>query len=1371
MIILKGNNLGERHKDLNAKVKEAREKLVDFDELKQKPEQSDVDKLFKIALASKYMNIDYIVEVLKCGDPLYISKALKCDWMYDDKYAHIINPEYLQNNIIPFMSTKMKKKMLTGKFQFIKEIFTSKFPEEEFEMQLRFYERNCYEIMTAEEKETWALQQIASGKEILGKDSTYFVKMIILKGNNLGERHKDLNAKVKEAREKLVDFDELKQKPEQSDVDKLFKIALASKYMNIDYIVEVLKCGDPLYISKALKCDWMYDDKYAHIINPEYLQNNINPFMSTKMKKKMLTGISIHVRNESRAAEFYNYCMDIGCTNIAIKFLYFTSDNFKLKILKDPSKFDHLRPMFTCKDGAVIKNFIGTSFPLAEAFLKLYNYGDKKQVLRKLIYLYAFSQHKYLRLLEKYTDLSDWRRERKTIDTFLSLRISKSIMKKHKDRVLKKPTLYINILSKRAIIKYSTEEDAKHFAIALLPDDVLYFWINEPFCIKQRFLLDIITTSSKYKFVKEIFTSKYPDEEFDTDLSFFSQVCNLMTAEEKEVWAIEEIARQNAEYGEIPNYQIFKLVTFEKAFEDIEKLLFTTRNSERNELLFLLIEIAKDQLHLERVLNIFYEKQKNIEKCSKEQFIDKVLQYFNVYEFGTSCWEAFNTIFCCVNVYSSTEYIEKYQYRTIATIFHIINDIELPAALKNHIDVGLHFISLHENNNKLTKEQAEKVFQYFLDLYMAEICKFENVPYNDEVKEYLRRYIHDILRLLGEYNRTKEDCPELVKHFMQLDRSEFDRLRVLHTELEAEEIQFVEPLNLMCNLKTDSKLLIEHLQLLRKNINVPYKFKITSVLKKLKIYFSQDIAKEYLTFFCSLLDEDKLRHKEAQAGVHALFLLGDDNFKVDLMKKFAPVEATINHKEIDEKLLRVQRAICSHILYSRRPVPLEYIFMYLKGDYVHFCLPMFNALLSNLPFLQLINFVETLLNKPVSIQKHGIRLAFECLNLDNLNAVILRAWNKTKNISLRIVIFDALFKKIAELPNGHEVLFHTLKSMILTLQNDDDDEIFNLIKSNLLPEHLTIECIETAWKIFSHFPLSLTNIDRMCDLINYMITNIDKMHQGIVREIIDTFIASGFKLNKETRGKFNSETSFIESKWRLTLKYIMNEDDLEKKIEITKLILIKCFKPKDGGNVEDKHVLIDTGMKFISQLEGESYNQTPSRFVNINSLMQSVIQTMEAVFTMEEIYLQIWELQLGIVARKAINKPVRANAAHVFAKELGNLVKEYAEKELFFNCFLVQIAPLVSDKITTVCNAINDYNDEKFYMKVCRQLTSYEMIETYWLVLYLLPIIKYGVSRYQTRRKDCLYIIHKLSKLNNKEIRFYMFNTMPDLGKDLISIY
>ncbi|KAF9418295.1 hypothetical protein HW555_004828 [Spodoptera exigua] len=366
---------------------------------------------------------------------------------------------------------------------------------------------------------------------------------------------------------------------------------------------------------------------------------------------------------------------------------------------------------------------------------------------------------------------------------------------------------------------------------------------------------------------------------------------------------------------------------------------------------------------------------------------------------------------------------------------------------------------------------------------------------------------------------------------------------------------------------------------------------------------------------------DKLWHKEAQAGVHALLLLGDEDFKVDLMKKYAPTEATINHKEIDEKLLRIQRAICSHILYSRPPVSLEYTFMYLKGDYVHFCLPMFNALLSNLPFLQLRNFVETLLNTPVSIQKHGIRLAFQCLNTEDLNAIILRTWNKMKNVSLRIVIF--------------------------------------------------VECIEIAWKVSSSFPLTLTNIDRMHDLINYMIANIDKIGQSTVREIINTFIESGFNLHKEeAKENLSSEAiSFIESKWLLTLKYLMTDDGLEEKIEVTKLILMKCFKPED---IKNKQVLIDTGMRFISQLEDAPY-----------SIMQSVIETLETVFAMEEIYILIWKLQLGIVARKAINKPVRSKTFYVFASELGNLIKEFVEKGIFFNSFLSQIAPLVSDKIKT----------------------------------------------------------------------------------------
>ncbi|XP_022837270.1 uncharacterized protein LOC111364593 [Spodoptera litura] len=486
------------------------------------------------------------------------------------------------------------------------------------------------------------------------------------------------------------------------------------------------------------------------------------------------------------------------------------------------------------------------------------------------------------------------------------------------------------------------------------------------------------------------------------------------------------------------------------------------------------------------------------------------------------------------------------------------------------------------------------------------------------------------------------------------------------------------------------------------------------------------------------------------------------------MKKFAPKEATIDHSKIDEKLLRIQMAICSHVLYSRPPVPLEYILMYLKGDYVPFSLPMFNALLSNLPLPLCMNFVENLLNKPVSVQKHGIRLAFQCFDTQNFNTVILRAWKKTKNVSLRVVIFDALYNKITMLTSDQEALFNTLKSIILTLRHDDDDEIFNLITSCKLPEHFSIESIEVAWKVVSQFPSRLTNLNRMYGLISCITNNVQKIHQDFVYEIVDTFIASELKPNAKEKLSLEA-ISLIESKWRLTTYFILylNDDDLEKKIELTKIILMKCFMPLKEVSVENKHSFIQTGMKFISQLENASYNQTRSYFVNINSLMQSVIQTLEAVFTMEEIYLQIWELQLGIVARKAINKLAHENTVHVFAKEIGNLVKEQVDKGLFFYSFMLRIHSLLHQKMTNVTNTLRHQNVDDFCVKLCRELLLFEMIEIYWLVLYLLPIYSSDVT-FQVDRNDYVYITNTLNNFNNKEIRFYMFNKFAGPGQDLI---
>lgn len=1194
--------------------------------------------------------------------------------------------------------------------------------------------------------------------------------MIILTGSNLGERQRELNTKVKEAASQFVAFDQIKDTAEESDVDKFFKIDLASKYLNIDYIIEVLKSGDSLFISRAIKCSWIYGTSFLHVINADNLHNNVIPFMSSKMKKKLLAAIALHVRDEYRAAEFYKYCMENKLQNIAFKFLNYTSDNIKLEVLKDKTVCNHLTVQY---ESEYLKHFIGPSFTLADAYIKAFNETNRLQVFRGLSYLYTVSEVKYLDLLEKYVVLGPY------THTFLGIRVSKGILKNHKDRVLKKPSLYLRILSKGAVKKYATAEDARIYAAAVLPDNVELFW-NQNYTTKYKYILDKITVG-KFQFVKQIFTAKYPEQLLETIPVFYQkQLYRIMTAEEKETWALKQIASENEILGIGKDYLWYKFVSFEKAFGEIKKLvLITTDNVKRAEMMLILVDSAKTQRDVEKLLKYYYERHANEQKFMKENFLDRVLHNFNVFEFDNDCWTVLNKMFYNLEVYNITDYTSKTEYRIVALIYYVINRKVVPEAIKNKINGEMQFYSLKTNTDKLTKEQKDMVYEYLFNSYMDEIKKCEKAPYVDEVKYRLRRFIHFILDLLDQNDKTKEDIPELVNVFMRLDWAEFECHKLICDRSRRE----ITKVDLLRDLKKDAQLLVEHLPLVKNNMNSSYKYDISTVLRKLKTYFSHDIAKEYLKFFDKILTEDQLWHKLTQAAAHAIFQLGDEKFKVDFMAKYAPKESAIDRSVIDEKLLRIQIAICAHACYSRPPVPLKSMLMYIKGDYVHFCLPMFHYYLANLPLPLCIEFVESILDTPVSIQKHGIRLAFECFNAESLNTLVSRAWSKTKNVSLRMIIYKAIFTKISQVTSGQDILFDTLKKLTLSLTPDDDDEIFCLLISRQLPDHLMLECIEMAWKVVSQFPPKPANLTHVRNVVMFMCTKIDTIRQEFVHGIIEQFIGTVFIQEEEYAIKLNSEAAaLIDAKWKLTATYIINvkgNDDIGKKMKLTTQILKKCLK--DPGVRERKRALLKTCFNFIHDLEKISYCQDFQHYENVNKIMQLVLETLDEALAIEEIYMEVWDIRLGIVARKVIaeskekypepeqiDKQAIKEIANNFANGLGTLIKEFVDKDLFFATFSSDIQNKIISKTQTLKNLID--SNTKFtdmMTNVCLGMMSFEVTQIYLLVLNLLP----ASCRYEYEEEFKAVII-KVNQMNSKEIRCNLFRKLanPDYdGCDLMS--
>ncbi|KAJ8705910.1 hypothetical protein PYW07_010687 [Mythimna separata] len=141
---------------------------------------------------------------------------------------------------------------------------------------------------------------------------------ISLEGDNLGQRHQHLNSLVHEAKTHGVSFQEVEALPENTPVDRIFKINLARELKCIDYIIKNLKDDDMLYVSRALKATWLID--HRDIINPKYLEDVLFPEMIKPAVTKMKHWLYINLRDPAMCEKFYQYYKE-DTFEFAIKFL------------------------------------------------------------------------------------------------------------------------------------------------------------------------------------------------------------------------------------------------------------------------------------------------------------------------------------------------------------------------------------------------------------------------------------------------------------------------------------------------------------------------------------------------------------------------------------------------------------------------------------------------------------------------------------------------------------------------------------------------------------------------------------------------------------------------------------------------------------------------------------------------------------------------------------------------------------------------------------------------------------------------------------------------------------------------------------------
>ncbi|OWR54952.1 uncharacterized protein LOC116777173 [Danaus plexippus] len=904
---------------------------------------------------------------------------------------------------------------------------------------------------------------------------------LIIDGETLGEIHRKYNKIVNETDEtKETEITDLNF--DDSDIDNLFKIDIASKNRNVDFILKVLKCHDMLYVSRAIKKNtWLVtEEQYAHIINPDHLFNVLQQQITMKAFNKLVLHIRLNLKDEKRVEEFYNYYKDSDLKT-AMKWLPRCSNAFIEEVLKK-----HANEREISKD--LIKRLCEKSISFLEIYNRHNHQYNKREALFQVMFIMNTDVDKYLDIIEAADS---------PYMPYFKPKYTKILMTKCRERVMRNLERYAISLDLPTFAKYLSQEEAKDFIMKNVNNRLLCgSWGGNNMV---KYFLSRLPSEDRFEFIKKMFI----DKEYKKD------VCDVLPYRYDQM----NCAIQSNPNSRENIYSWYEYAPFNTAFTDLKKLIRTESNpSERVAILsVILITAGRNMENIHSLLKYYRENHINEPYKFKSEFVNKLLFKTIPYKFDKKTWHYLKDIYTSMEVYSETDKFGQ-QYVVTVLLHCIINDEEIPKIIEDKFS----FSTLDEHKDNLTKEEKVKVFNYLFNYLNP---KIQNVEMNSQ--EQFREafgYIEFMIHLINDWDRHLKDYPLMLEKLKQLiavrdeNKEWYKDIAILYILPNSwKKLLFKESLLLSPQvatvlniLKHDPKLVEEYrariIEILKNNTNLDPFF------RKLRIYWPHSLAKSYKDMLMNNLKQN-YTHKPFMTG---LLTLMPHKEVTEIIKEYVPSEFKIDWSQHDAVQLNI-RKLLGMFLHIARPQPsLDMALLYAKGDYLQYALSSLNAILYNMSSADVENNLVKLINAPVSLQKHGIRAAILKLHHDDLMQILSDIWKKNKNSSIRAGIFVQTFKMLCEERNEDtiKIKWELLKMFIKNLTAEEDKKIYTcLSKFKDIPMSVRGDFWMKGYAFLSSLPKKAN-----CEsLVDHMIFNMIDIMVQLDDNFVSTIFLNSFK--------------------------------------------------------------------------------------------------------------------------------------------------------------------------------------------------------------------------------------------------------------------
>lgn len=1106
-----------------------------------------------------------------------------------------------------------------------------------------------------------------------------------LEGGTLGERHQHYNKLLKTAidnRQPVADFT-----LDDADVENLLKIDLACHNRDVDYIINVFKRGDMLCLSRALaQSTWLITDpKYAHIINPDYLHTQLLPHMSTKAFIKLNKHIRHNIQDEARAEQFYLHEKKL---TDAIKWLPRCSVTF-IEAKIDKHENYKLR---------TFKRLCEKSKNVFEIALKKVQYYEKRRYAQAVTFLLKADVDKYLDILEKDDNFQCPKFNDKATNI---------IMKNSAKRIIDKFDRYVSFIDIPTFSRYLKIDEIKMFLYtqAKKNNDNRYEFYNLRRLFNYdslKYFIKRLPKAEQFDFVKKIFIDKENIDAVEENLKVDTEPYYM-----KKLYTAVKT----------PGYVWYRFASFERAFEDITRLISKDLDNSNNApMLKVLISCADNNLqHIQTLLDYFLDKHKKNYQFTLS-FTLELLKHTNLHQYDEKTWNLVNELFKILKIYEKSDSSSCRNSHIIIVesiiIYNLLHDHSVPTNILEQFSFG----TLISYASKLNEEQKEKIFRY---LYEFLIGKFKPITKEESSLTDSIKIIENMLRLLRDWKKQLTDYPfitDKIKECIKIKRENEWKESLAHIynfnkswrKHMFEESVAMNPTEEVClnALKHDPQLL-QRYQKDVDTLRTTDALSLRRLLAKLRIYWPHSLAKHWTDAYLLNLNRTD-SHKATVRGICSSL---PQKPLLEFIEKYKPAQAKIDWNGIDDRVLSIQRVIAKNMHIARPQPSSDAILLYAKGDYLQFALPSLLAIFYNLNKTESQEHIPKLLDAPVSVQKHGIRLAYQKLEHESVKKIFFDCWKASKNASIRAIIFKFTFELLCREKDSEKVLslWELIELFIENLTFEEDKKIYDLLaKVENVPVNVRSKYLMKSYKFMKSLAQKVKEEDRahyqvQCNqLARHSREIMEDMCPDFVTEIIQEFIDKDFFGSGDNcEGVyFPGEILSVLSAYLLCTK---NENIQTEKYEkvfvpIMQRAFTKWGEKRDGNYVTRVHFqyLLTRLSDDLKEYIAEKKMIIPVKmFTNIQDELDKNLSVSENYMLLSK-----WKLTVAITklaAKSNANGKDWASIATEIAPEFGKICLDYLKEDVksHFPCIYKLFAKVLNSMFLTLIT--EETNKVKIY--------------------------------------------------------------------------